>query len=587
MMHAPRGSRKPAGRTRAAARGGARQRRISAGIALALALLGGCPSARYDLRADPALVRATDPSVETAYRDARARFDRGELPAARDAFRAIRVEHAADPIAPTATLWEARADLAIGEPAAAVALVEPLASGAEGDPIADRARFLLGLALARNGDPARARSLLQPFASAGVGGDDGVELCAALAESNAALGNAGAALADYERFYDRARPVEQAYIRARVRALVTALDTAQVIALYQAAAPGSLARAALAARYAGTLANTAASNDVRNENESAARRFGLVEDAPAPTTATDVARAVGLVIPLSGKNHLLGERALRGALVAAGTLPLTPHPLDLRVRDSGSRPEQAAAAVEELAQAGVIAVVGSPDRAEAAAIAARAAGLDLPIIDLAPDEAHHANDAPPEILAGAQFHLLRPNTARAEALAEQAIKARAKRVAVLAPDNPYGKKMSEAFAAVIQQRGGTVVADLHFAEKATTFIAPAKQLAKLHPDAVFVPATAGQLELIAAQLAAAEVIRFARTARAPGGAGGGATLYATADGLGPRFVANAARFAAGAVLAPVFYPDERALPATDLFRRGTGEEPGAFQHSGIRSLEFT
>jgi ABC-type branched-subunit amino acid transport system substrate-binding protein len=83
-----------------------------------------------------------------------------------------------------------------------------------------------------------------------------------------------------------------------------------------------------------------------------------------------------------------------------------------------------------------------------------------------------------------------------------------------------------------------------------------------------VPAAAEKLELVAAQLAATGVTR--------GKPGHPATaLYATADGLSAALIARAGRYVQGAVLAPVFFPDERLAEVVERFRDAFGEEPGA------------
>jgi ABC-type branched-subunit amino acid transport system substrate-binding protein len=248
----------------------------------------------------------------------------------------------------------------------------------------------------------------------------------------------------------------------------------------------------------------------------------------------------------------------------------------LRVRDSESNPERAAAAVDELAREGVAAIVASPDRAEASAAAARAEALGLPLLELAPDETRRG---------GLLFKLIRANPARAEALAARAVAAGAIRVAVLFPESGYGRKMGETFAAAARARYAEVVAEIAFDEKTTTFIAPAKRLAKLRPDAVFVPGPAAQLELIAAQLAATGVIRT-QGGRAKRGARS-ATLYATADGLTARLLQSAGRYVQGAVLAPVFYADAadpQLGPFVAQFRAAYGEEPGAADALGFDAV---
>jgi ABC-type branched-subunit amino acid transport system substrate-binding protein len=316
---------------------------------------------------------------------------------------------------------------------------------------------------------------------------------------------------------------------------------------------------------------------LRSESEGARRRFGIATAESASSSSGSTTRAVGVVLPLSGKSKPLGERALRGILVGANVLPPLGQPIDVRVRDSGSKPEQAAAAVEELAREGAVAIIGSPDRVEAAAVAARASALGLPLVDLAPEAASSASG---ESATFSAFHVLRPNTARAEALAAAARDVGARRFATLAPDTPYGRRMADAFSAAARARGGEVVAELRYPEKSTTFIAPAKQLAKAKVDAVFVPATASQLELVAAQLAAAGVTRAERDAAGKPERKNVTTLYATADGLGPRFLANAGRYTQGAVLAPVYQgpqgePGSPVEAAIQRFRTACGEDPGA------------
>lgn len=400
---------------------------------------------------------------------------------------------------------------------------------------------------------------IEPSASApevpSVSANDEMARHVALAESEARSGSPVAALLQYGWIWQQGSPAERAWARDRASALAASLPAAQVLPTYRGMPSESLGRAALARRAA--QADSASARDILQEGEAARRHFGY-----APDATTRATRAVGVVLPLSGRSRLLGERVLRGALLAGGELvgagmDATPA-VELLVRDSGSRPEQAAAALDELAREGVAAVVGSPDKAEAAALGARAATLGIPLLDLSPGETRSGSTS---------FRLLRPNEARATALADQAVRAGARKVAILRPDNAYGQKMAEAFAATLEAHQAIVVANLSFDERATTFIAPAKKLAALRPDAVFVPTTAAQLELIAAQLAASGVTR-AQSAR-----GSAATLYATADALAAaQLMVRAGRYVQGAVLAPVFYADDS--PVVARFREEFGDEPG-------------
>src|SRR5258708_5756434 len=177
-------------------------------LALASIALCGCP-AHLDLKTEPVKISSSNPAAQKMYNDARARLEAGDYREARVMFRNFRAQYPDDPLGPSAVLWEARADLGVGEAGAAQKLVEPLAARPAGDPVADRARLLLGLALARSSstaDAARSRELLRPFVGPMGSGDDAVELHAALAEASARLGDVGDSLAEYQRFYEGARP---------------------------------------------------------------------------------------------------------------------------------------------------------------------------------------------------------------------------------------------------------------------------------------------------------------------------------------------------------------------------------------------
>ena len=160
-------------------------------LVLVWALCGGCPS-RFDPRAETLgrlqEVRAADPALDAAWREARGRYDAGDFEAARQGFAALRARSEA--VASAASLWEARCQLALGDAAAARALVEPLAGAGpaasppssppvsssapspapSGDDATLQARFLLGLSLARQGEAARSRELLLPLGASIVDG---------------------------------------------------------------------------------------------------------------------------------------------------------------------------------------------------------------------------------------------------------------------------------------------------------------------------------------------------------------------------------------------------------------------------------
>jgi branched-chain amino acid transport system substrate-binding protein len=535
--------------------GHARNLRRAAMYVSVLAVLTGCPK-RFDPRAET--VRTSpDADADNEYHQAKARLDVGDAREAQVRFAEFLRKHPADPLAPSARIGQARAELMLNQPKRAKELLEPVAAP-ENDPTAARARYLLGLALHKTGDYARSRQLLKPFAAQIASGDDAVELHAVLADDAAHLDDAEDALVEYSAFFGGARPAEKLYLKDRVSELVAKLPQTEALRLWNNLPHDTLAAAYLGKRVAAdrrAAGDERTANAILDESRGARERVGIEEPRVDKTVKKEASRTVGLVLPLSGRQRALGERALRGALLAAdlmapGNLP-GGVPIELKVRDTGSDPAKAAAAVDELARDGVAALVGSPDRVEAQSAVPRAEALGIPFLELAPDNARRGEST---------FKLVRESDARARALAQLAKKQGARSVAVLAPDSGYGRSMAAAFVDEARRLGLRVAGDLRYPETATTFIEPVKKLQQGSPEAIFVPAPANQLQLIAPQLAASGVTLM------PGvkPAGRFARLYATADGLNEAFLQSTAKYLEGAILAPVFYPDV-SDPRADAF----------------------
>jgi ABC-type branched-subunit amino acid transport system substrate-binding protein len=91
----------------------------------------------------------------------------------------------------------------------------------------------------------------------------------------------------------------------------------------------------------------------------------------------------------------------------------------------------------------------------------------------------------------------------------------------------------------------------------------------VQPDALFIPAPASQLELIAPQLASTGVTRMPGIKQVKA-----ARLYATAEGLNARLLLSTGKYLEGAVLAPVFYADAGAGMVGDFVERYRAAYPG-------------
>ncbi len=534
-----------------------------------LAVLTGCPK-RFDPRAET-VRQSPDPDADHEYHEAKARLDIGDAREAEVRFADFLRKHPGDPLAPSARIGQARAELLLNQPKKAKEILEPVAVPQD-DPTAARARYLLGLALHKTGDWSRSRQMLRPFADNIASSDDSVELHAILADDAVHLGDWQDALVEYSAFFGGARPAEKLYLKDRVSELCAKLPPPEALRLWSALPHDSLAAAYLGKRVAAdrsAAGDAAGAAAILDQSKGARERAGLEGPEGPRAVVKQGGRIIGVVLPLSGRQRAYGERALRGALLAADlmappNLPSGP-PVELWVRDTGSDPARAAAAVDELAKQGVAAIVGSPDRVEAQSAVPRAEQLGIPFLELAPDDARRG---------AAAFKLVRQSEARARELARLAAHRGARSVAVLAPDSGYGRAMATAFVDEARRLNMRVGADLRYPETATTFIDPVRRLQQSSPDAIFVPAAASQLQLIAPQLASSGVTRL------PGVKPKGklAQLYATADGLNDRFVQSTAKYLDGAILAPVFFPDTgdpRAAEFLSRYRAAYNEEPSS------------
>jgi branched-chain amino acid transport system substrate-binding protein len=185
-------------------------------------------------------------------------------------------------------------------------------------------------------------------------------------------------------------------------------------------------------------------------------------------------RSVGVVLPLSGRYGPYGNLVRRGLDLA---VEHSSRPgLKLIYRDSQSDTEITRRAIAELAEQGVLAVIG-PLTGNAAMAAAEQAQLSrVPLLSLA------QRDGLPEVGELIFRHAL-TNHMQVEALVEYAMQERQLRTfATLVPDTRQGKEMAELFSRAILSRGGKLVAAEEYAETATDFRRQIMRLRGRNPD---------------------------------------------------------------------------------------------------------
>lgn len=186
------------------------------------------------------------------------------------------------------------------------------------------------------------------------------------------------------------------------------------------------------------------------------QNFNLSEeksDKPRSTVTYDSdAQKIGVILPITGKNASLGQRALNAIRLGLGLDDKNPS-FSLHIYDSQSNPDVAAQGVEKLLRDDhVIAVLGGLSAKEAQNISAKAEFFQVPFFSFSQksgltdnSEYTFRNSVTPEM-----------QVAR---LLQHAFKnMNAKRFAILYPNDPYGVEFANKYWDLVLAGGGEVVA---------------------------------------------------------------------------------------------------------------------------------
>ncbi|MBN1283573.1 MAG: penicillin-binding protein activator [Proteobacteria bacterium] len=177
--------------------------------------------------------------------------------------------------------------------------------------------------------------------------------------------------------------------------------------------------------------------------------------------------AVGVILPLTGKNSLYGTSVLHGVECAIGLYqPCTgPGGVRLVVRDSASFPGGASAAVDDIARdKDVVAIVGPLESADAQGAAQRAQEQRIPLISLSQrrgvaeiGEYAFRNSTSPE--------------SEVRSLLDYAVGSRGwKRFFVIYPDTKMGGEYMTIFSQQAQEMGGKVVSSRSYKSGQLQFV---------------------------------------------------------------------------------------------------------------------
>jgi len=189
----------------------------------------------------------------------------------------------------------------------------------------------------------------------------------------------------------------------------------------------------------------------------------------AMKSATFKRDTIGCLLPLSGKYQVFGQRALQGIQLAIQDLSKAHgRPFHVMIKDTQSNPEIAAQCVDELNQEKVMSILGPMLTPRTAG--ARAETLGIPLIALT-----QKSEFP---LQGDYLFLnfITPEM-QVRSLASYVFKALGlKKMAILYPNERYGKRYMKLFWDVVDEFNGQVVGVESYDGKKTDFTIPIQKL---------------------------------------------------------------------------------------------------------------
>jgi branched-chain amino acid transport system substrate-binding protein len=518
----------------------------------------------------PDVPTSGDATARNRFQDARAKFlrdgrDTGE-------FKRIVEEYPEDPIVPWAQLYGGIADVKARKITDAVKALHEVVETRADPGLTARARLFLGIALNYQGDPVAALPLLRTSDRAIEDDADRTEYLAALAYATAAAGDPPIrSLAIFDQLYPRVTPTERAALIARIEEVVAGADPNLVRRAFDELpdrkGPGLAILASRLVELADRAGNPQEAQRMREIAGPARAALGLPRAVEAETAAASGGGGMlGAVVPLGGKSNRVAEAAVAGLGLAAGVGDgKAVAAIEVRAAGDG---DAVGGAVDSLAHANVIAIIGPTDKDAVDAAGPRADALGVPLLSLSGRAEKHA-------VLRTVFHIMHSGEARARALAQRALGKAVTRFAVLAPESGYGKSLSAAFVEEVTRGGGAIISSITYKPDTKSFAGIVSKLSGSW-DAIFVPEDAATLALVASALdAAGTKPRPLGTKKVRGGRA--VLLLSTAENLTGAFLIDAGRHAEGAFLAPGYYPDDQE-PASkafvDRFIATFGRAPG-------------
>jgi branched-chain amino acid transport system substrate-binding protein len=530
----------------------------------------GCPHQGGELQVVPPL-STTDEDADRLLREADRAANEGRVDEAAARYRELVARHGDDRIAPLAHLGLGRLAVGLGHFDEAIGELD---RAGQGDAVvAERAALYRGVALHLSGRSADAVPVLAPLLGHTTDPEETRLLLDTLATAALATEQHVMALGALDARIDATEERERPEVLERIREIASRrLRDDQIDLAYDTLRSSGHAWRHVAERALRRAHDTGDVERVRAIAADLTDR-GIPLDGALATLVSraeriaqaDV-RVIGAILPLSGPAREIGQRALRGLMLAAGTPghgPQAPDAPMLVFRDDASDPERAVRAVDEFVSVHrAVAIVGPLDPACAEAAAARAMELGVPILSLA------ASDT--TVSSPLVFRLYPTLDEELATLLAASFSRGARSVAVLHPSTRWGQRVSASVRREVEARGGSIVADEAYAPTATTFTAEVGRVAAARPDAIVIADAGPRIALIAPALATVGLWAPGSVpAAAPAPARRGHTavrpravqVLVPSVGMDARLAATAGRYLEGAIFAaPFLAPSSPAAP---------------------------
>lgn len=544
-----------------------------------MVITAGCPQ-RYNPSAAPRVV-SDNPQARQLFGDAKTAFQKRDYPRAEKLFGQFVTDFSQDPLSHAARVYRARILFEQGQASKAKVLLVGLPPDAQ-ESVKRQAQYYLGLIQIRLGEYAAGRQHLQSF----VNTIDAAFLpgtLAALAHAAKEEKDFPASARHLSQLYQTTdRDTEKAWARHQLEGLVdNDLDPPALTKLFDQEKSASLLYVLAGKRLA------ALAHQSQNEKQAekylqqiadAAEKHGIALSPQSGKQSRN--KSIGVLLPLSGPYRAVGQRILAGATAGSGGLNALQSKTGFSVVIRDSARNAAAAAKEMITQDRVAALVGVPNPATAQAVADVAEQYQIPLITL--------SSAAPKARGSWRLQIVPGIVQRSKALAELGLPKAGTTVAILAPDNSYGRQMTAAFTTAAVASKATVTQTLFYPPSTRSFTAWAQRL-KAQPFAVlFVPDSASRLGLIAPALAQAGLWPSAPGTQPPKGRP--IRLLATADGVNERLLRVSGRYLEGALLCPGFFGkahDAESSAVLQKYRAAHDTPPGlveAFAFDAVHAL---